>query len=221
MSLPRIESTSQLLYTSLRSSLYCIINEIAKDLANLTSFVITSELHIPEFPLKRERGVIKAREDHRTLLRKAHTGIVKAYKLLNKGLEDEAGEEAWRAAINAINALSVALWNYQIVSHYTLSKFVDVLKEENIVDILVEYGNASSLHQNYYQPHFGRKTVEANIRQVQRLIEKIEEAIYKYRERKGLSIRLPTLVVIKFDLRNILTLALTPYSQTIMKLKLI
>jgi len=65
-------------------------------------------------------------------------------------------------------------------NHYGISKLADKLRELDIVDITTEYGNASSLHSNYYDPHLGKITIESNIRQVERLTGKVEDAIEKY-----------------------------------------
>ncbi len=115
-------------------------------------------------------------------LARARSRLGKAYKLLDEGIEDEAGEDAWRACMDVINALVTALWGYEARSHYGISKLVDKLRELGIVDITTEYGNVSSLHGNYYDPHFGKVTIESNIRQVERLVNKVEEAIRKYVE---------------------------------------
>ena len=138
----------------------------------------------PAFPLRGRRDVAKSRTSWRRLLARAEARLSKAYQLLGRGLEDEAGEEAWRATIDALNALAVALWGYEIHSHEGLGKLVGKLYEHGIVDVRVEFGNAVSLHKNYYHPWMDRTTVEANIGQVRRLIEKVEKVIKQSIEEK-------------------------------------
>ena len=53
-----------------------------------------------------------------------------------------------------------------------------------MVDVRVEFGSVVSLHKNYYHPWMDRATVEANIGQVRRLIEKVEKAIEQSIEEK-------------------------------------
>jgi len=160
------------------NSLTGLYNILLADVTEPIQQLLTVRVkYAPKFPLPYARGVIKSTKPWYLYLNRARARLAKAYRLLNKGLEDEAGEEAWRATVDAINALALALWNVEIRSHETLSKLVGKLKDMNIVDITVEYGNASSLHHNYYQPYMDAITVKANINQVQRLIEKIDRAI--------------------------------------------
>ena len=158
--------------------------EILLTLTLLSSFfeviVKPKKERIPDFPLKGRSDVVIAETRWELRLARAKSRLSKAYKLLSEGLEDEAGEEAWRACIDTVNALSTALWGYEVRSHHGISKLVDKLKEVGIIDITTEYGNAESLHNNYYDPHFGKMTIESNIRQVERLIDKVEDAIKKY-----------------------------------------
>ena len=66
-----------------------------------------------------------------------------------------------------------------------LEKLVGKLYEYGIADVRVEFGNAVSLHKNYYHPWMDRATVEANLGQVRRLIEKMEEAIERNVEERA------------------------------------
>jgi len=64
------------------------------------------------------------------------------------------------------------------------SLLVDELYRLRIVDVRTEYGNAASLHKNFYQVHLGRLTVSACINKVRELIDKIEAAITDLVERR-------------------------------------
>ena len=143
----------------------------------LAAAILPGPKRFPLFPLRGRRDVARSRVGWRRLLVRAEARLSKAYQLLERDLEDEAGEEAWRATIDGLNALSVALWGYEIHSHEGLGRLVGKLYEHGIVDVRVEFGNAVSLHKNYYHPWMNRATVEANLGQVRRLIEKVEEAI--------------------------------------------
>ncbi len=131
------------------------------------------------FPLRKwRRGYRRSFRNPLMLLKRARQRVFKAYNLVSSGLHDEAGEEAWRAAHDAINALSIHLWGYEIRSHAGFAKVVDELAKNKILDITVEYGNATSLHSNFFDPILGEETVKANITQVERLISKIEAFIF-------------------------------------------
>ena len=131
-----------------------------------------------DFPLKKWRkGYKKSEYTPYELLKRAENRLIKARTLITSDLYDEAGEEAWRATMDAINALSTFLWGYEIKSHRGFSVVVEELALKGIIDIRTEYGNAAALHSNYFDPHLGKETVKANIEQVNRLIEKIKTFI--------------------------------------------
>jgi len=137
------------------------------------------------FPLTHRSDVIRMTKDWSFYISRAKARLAKAYSLLSMGVKDEAGEDAWRATVDALNAISVALWGYEIKSHYGLSKLVDELYRLRIVDVRTEYGNAASLHKNFYQVYLGRLTVGACINRVKELIDKIEKAITDLVEEEG------------------------------------
>lgn len=137
----------------------------------------------PETGSRRERlapipGIVKAEESPESLLVRAEARMRKAKLLLGKGAADEAGEEAWRAVIDAINAAAAALWGVAAKSHkatgYLVKKIADYIERtwgrERADAFRSSYGNAESLHGNFYNPTFDAKTVEANIRQAERVI---------------------------------------------------
>jgi len=136
-----------------------------------------------EFPLKKRVDVIKSSKDWKDLILQAKLKLTKAYKLLYQGIIDEASEEAWKSVVDSINALCIALWSYEVKSEYALSSIVGKLKELNIVDVTTEFGNAFSLHTNYYNSRFDKYIVEANIKQVEKLITKIEKVIERFMQR--------------------------------------
>ena len=129
------------------------------------------------FPFVGLSGVVDSDRDWLTYLNRAKARLTKARKLLMEGVYDEAGEEAWRATIDAINAATTYLWGKAVRSHYAMGQIVDKLKEMGFVDITSEYGNAGSLHHNYYEQFLGKESVRSNINQVERIIKKIEGAI--------------------------------------------
>jgi len=147
----------------------------------LLSRIVRPKFTIP-FPLAHRSDVTKATRDWEFYLSRAKARLTKAYLLLSKRKEDEAGEEAWRATVDALNAISVALWNYEIRSHYGLSKLVEELHRLKIVDIRAEYGNAIALHKNFYHIYLDPQIVEANINKVKELIDKIENTIINLTE---------------------------------------
>ena len=156
-------------------------------ITNLTAPLFAEILLEKPFPFKGRRDVGKSDKDCRFFLTRAEARLAKTYRLLLfENLEDEAGEEAWRAVVDALNAISVALWGYELYSHHVLGMLVEKLKEMDIVDIRGEYGNAVALHKNFYRPvgMGGKLTIEANIRRVERLIVKIRETIEFYEEVK-------------------------------------
>jgi len=147
----------------------------------LLSRIVRPRLTIP-FPLAHRSDVVKATKSWEFYLSRAKARLTKAYLLLNEGKEDEAGEEAWRATVDALNAISVALWNHEIRSHNGLSKLVEELYRLKIVDVTVEYGNATTLHKNFYHIHLGPQVVKACINKVKELIDKIEYTIISLTE---------------------------------------
>ena len=156
---------------------------ISKLIEVLLCSIVRPKFRIP-FPLAHRSDVVKTDMDWSFYISRAKARLAKAYSLLSKGVEDEAGEEAWRATIDALNAVSTALWGYEVRSHSGLSKLVDELYRLRIVDVRTEYGNAASPHKNFYQVHLGRLTVSACINRVKELIEKIEAAITDLVERR-------------------------------------
>lgn len=130
-------------------------------------------------------------------MKRAYKHILKAYKLLGEGIEDEACEEAWRATIEALNAIAVELWGKRIRSHKGLALLVDWLAESGIVDIRVEYGNAGSLHTHYYTlEQLGVSTIRSNILQVEKLIAKIQDALLELKEQREIQL-IPQLPIVK------------------------
>ncbi len=138
---------------------------------------ILCQFYTPTPPKELKKYMKPTDDSPEDYMNRASNHLLKAYSLYFEGIEDEACEEAWRATIDALNALSVAFWKHRIESHKGLGIFVDWLYEEAIADIRDEYGNASSLHAHYYHlDYLGRATIFANIQQVERLIAKIKEA---------------------------------------------
>lgn len=123
-------------------------------------------------------GIAKAEESPDSLLVRAAARIEKAKLLLGKGAADEAGEEAWRAVIDAINAAATALWGVAAKSHKATSylegkiaEYIERVWGRRAADTFRSaYGSAESLHDNFYDPRFDAKTVEANIRQAERVV---------------------------------------------------
>ena len=146
------------------------------DLKRFAFYKPTRGLDITNFI---KRGFIESEKDPKELIRRARKRLLKSYNLLAEGLEDEAGEEAWRAVVDALNAVAVIVWGREVKSHDGLYKLVEKLAEEKLLDVTVEFGNAVSLHKNYYDPNFGVLTVVSNINQVKRLIYKVEDFINK------------------------------------------
>ena len=136
--------------------------------------------YIPSPPRKLERHLEPTDIRSEDYLNRAANHLSKAYSLYFNDIEDEACEEAWRATVEALNVLSTAFWRRRIISHKGLGIFVDWLYEEAIVDIRVEYSNATSLHAHYYQlDYLSRSTIYANIQQVDRLISKIKDIYFR------------------------------------------
>lgn len=186
------------LFISIVSSLSGLHKMLIRDIAEMLQRPLVMRVrHLYRFPLLSRRGVVEASRSWDFFLGRAKARLAKAYKLLREGLEDEAGEEAWRATIDAVNALAVVLWDVEIRSHEVMSKLVGKLKEMKIVDITVEYGNADSLHGNYYHPHLDPITVEANINQVERLIEKIEATIKNYHTYLEEYVQIPVVPILR------------------------
>ncbi len=164
----------------------------------ISTFIVMAH-PAPEPSRRRERlapipGIVRAEESPESLLVRAEARIRKAKLLLGKGAADEAGEEAWRAVIDAINAAAAALWGVAAKSHkatgYLVRKIADYIERtwgrERANAFRSSYGNAESLHGNFYDPTFDAKTVEANIRQAE-LIISIARDIVRHTRGAGLS----------------------------------
>ncbi len=177
----RVENRSRDFAKDLSSG-FMSLDSLAKGIAAvlITELFIAPTIRVFEFPFRDMRGFSKAELHWRGYLLRARARLSKAYSLISKGLEDEAGEEAWRAAVDAVKAISALLWGLDPQSHQTIGKVVEELCKRGIVDITTEYGNAQALHRNYYEPYMGPVTVRSNIRQVERLIRKVESAVETY-----------------------------------------
>lgn len=129
----------------------------------------------PPASLLRRSDVVRSEADWGVLLARARGRLAKAYRLLSEGVEDEACEEAWRAAIDAVNAAAAATWGVEARSHRALRLLVGMLRERGL-DLLTEFGVAESLHAYYYNPGgYDKEAVRAMLGHVERLIEKVEE----------------------------------------------
>ncbi len=152
----------------------------------LVSYTLQSLLHLllprlgyvaspPPQELLRRSDVVHAEDDWRMLIARARARLAKAHRLLAEGVVDEAGEEAWRAAIDAVNAAAAALWGVSARSHQALRLLVRLLRERGL-DVLTEFGVAEALHSYYYNPGgYGGEEVRDMIGHVERLVEKVEE----------------------------------------------
>lgn len=110
-------------------------------------------------------------------LSRAHSRMSKAWKLFAEGLEDEAGEEAWRAVIDAVNAVTTLAWGKIVRSHSGLKRVVGLLDREKIAEIAPEFGIVESLHSNYYEPGYDRYTIRKYLERAERIIEKVRSAV--------------------------------------------
>jgi len=127
---------------------------------------------------KISRGFVKAERSPEEHMAEARARLQKAYELL-KYAPDEAGEEAWRATLSLINAMSVYLWGIEAKSHKAvrhvkdkIAEFLEAQGHARIANIIrVNFGNAQSLHENYYDPEDNIKTIKANIERVEELEE--------------------------------------------------
>jgi HEPN domain-containing protein len=136
----------------------------------------------------------KAEESPESLLVRAAARIEKAKLLLGKGADDEAGEEAWRAVVDAINAAASALWGVVAKSHKATSylegkiaEYIEKVWGKRAADSFrTAYGSAESLHDNFYDPRFDAKTVEANIKQAERIIVMIGDLVKQIRKQDPL-----------------------------------
>lgn len=143
-------------------------------------------------------GITRAEERPESLLVRAHARIDKARMLLGRGIIDEAGEEAWRAVVDAINAGAAALWGVVAKSHkatsYLEGKIAEYLERtqgRDVADALRSaYGSAESLHNNYYDPRFDAKTVEANIKQAERILQIIKDVVRRSHSSRSLDLYL-------------------------------
>jgi hypothetical protein len=134
-------------------------------------------------------GLVKATESAESLLVRVSARMDKARSLLEKGVPDEAGEEVWRAVVDAVNAAATALWGVAARSHravdYLAGRVADYV-EKTRGKALAEafrsaYGNAKSLHSNFYEPGMDPKTVKANMRQAERIIRIVREIVSETR----------------------------------------
>ncbi len=122
--------------------------------------------------LRGRRDVAPSRVELGVRLVRARARLAKAWRLLAEGVGDEAGEEAWRAAVDAVNAAATAAWGVEARSHAALRIIVAELYRLGL-DIRSEFGVAEALHQNYYEPGHPPETLKAMIANVERLVDRV------------------------------------------------
>ncbi len=155
------------------------------------AFRVYSGVHIPAVELfvrlaggvlpprlQGRRDVAAAGEGWGVRLARARARLAKAWRLLGEGVGDEAGEEAWRAAVDAVNAAAAAAWGVEARSHRALKLMVAELYRIGL-DIRSEFGVAEALHNNYYDPGHPPETLQAMIANVERLVDKVEEWVQR------------------------------------------
>ncbi|RLE87274.1 MAG: hypothetical protein DRJ67_05145 [Thermoprotei archaeon] len=111
------------------------------------------------------------------ILSRARARLLKARLLLHKGRAGEACVVAWRATVEAINAVTTALWGERGETPSRLGKLVEKLYVEGIVDVRSEFCNAYALHEDPPRIHLTPLIIEANIKKVEELIDKIADAL--------------------------------------------
>jgi len=119
--------------------------------ASMPLRILTQSVNVPvrgRFPLPTFPGLSDPEMGWVEYLSRAESRMSKAWALFAKELEDEAGEEAWRAVIDAVHAVTTLAWGKVVRSHAGLKRVVSLLEREGIVKIASEFGNVESLHTN-------------------------------------------------------------------------
>ena len=110
------------------------------------------------------------RKQSRTLLKQAYL------ELENEDL-CQASEKGWGAAAHMVKAVAeFRQWEHS--AHWHLRKAVDLLaKELEDKDILATFNAAGELHINFYECWLSSDTIEFNLDEVARLVDKVEAVL--------------------------------------------
>ncbi|AEM38455.1 PaREP1 family protein [Pyrolobus fumarii 1A] len=188
----------------LRSSVSSVSAYVRLLLPSVEMLVKISTTALPP-RLRGRRDVDAASSGWGTRLARARARLAKAWRLLAEGLGDEAGEEAWRATIDAINAAAIAAWGIEAKSHQALRIIVAELYREGL-DIRSEFGVAEALHNNYYDPGHPPETLQAMIANVERLIDRVEAWITTRTEKPRLPLIQPLAPLLPANLIRSITI---------------
>lgn len=98
-------------------------------------------------------------------------------ELLAKGDYAQASEKLWGAAAQIVKALAAAEGR-EIRSHADLHRYiVEVAKRTGDDEVRALWQSALALHQNFYENWLPAEMVEANARDVEKLIEKLRKLL--------------------------------------------
>jgi len=124
---------------------------------------------------------------------RACSTIEKAVKLLQEGMLDEACEEAWRAVLDSVKALSTLLWGIVPTGHRVTRIVVDrvlehlrslrkrgiLKKDEKIGWIGLMYRIGEELHDYYYEQDRPKRDIEKRIKWVIKHVRRVRRLVYE------------------------------------------
>jgi len=120
-------------------------------------------------PEERAREYIKAARDL----------VAQARKELEKGDLRQAGEKIWGACALAIKAHALARRGLKLESHRDLWLYKNEVVKELGDWVRTAFLMANSMHKNFYEGLATREDVEDSLREVEKLVKAVSEAIEK------------------------------------------
>ena len=109
-----------------------------------------------------------------TYREQSHVLLTQAYEELAEGDFVQASEKGWGATAQMLKAIAQER-GWQHFSHRNLYQVLDLLRQETgDAELAVLFNAGSSLHVNFYANAYTGDTIEDNLRQVERFVERAE-----------------------------------------------
>ena len=113
-------------------------------------------------------------QETQTYIDRSHAYLVKAREELAAGDLEQASEKAWGAAALMVKAVAEQR-QLPHVSHNNLWAIVqDLGTETRDRELVRSFHIANGLHKNFYEDRLNADTLEADISDIERFVEKVE-----------------------------------------------